>query len=883
MCFKNTRKNYFLFSMIMIFILAFSFTVLAQDTGTIKGMIQDQNGNPLIGANVYLEGTVHGAASDVDGTYFITQVPPGDYTAVVKYVGFKSKRADLSVSAGESSTQNFTLVEDALGMDAVVVTGTATPKKKLESSVAITTVDPKKIERLAPRNTADLLKAIPGFYVESSGGEGGNNLFTRGIPADGSFRYVSVQEDGMPVFAAPEAMFFNIDLGVRVDENIKRLEGVRGGSASIFASNAAGGIINYISKTGGNTFGGSAKFSAGDYGMFRTDLEFGGPLSENIRYHIGGFLRADRGIRSTGFTANSGGQIKGNITYMMDKGHVRLYGKYLNDRNVFYLPIPLSGLDDELEGFDANYGTMTSQDLFYLNVRKPQGRGFQEQYLDRGMNPELTTYGGELLYELAEGFTVRNKFKRSVLDHQFNAIFSLNDPLLASDYAANRGISDPVWSYARGENAGETINNMSNLNGNGLVVDVGWWAVTMPMNDFINDFAISGKLENHNVTLGYWFSHDKQEAHWWWHNVLTEITDEPRALDLMDGNTGIYFTDNGYSRYGATYLNYNFSNYINAFYANDEISFGKFTLDAGIRYEIGEIDGMTENTQSYDMGDATTMADDAVIYGDGSYTPWDFEYDEFAWSIGANYKLDDNLAIFGRASNGFRAPDDNNLVFSNAVDARVEDISQFELGGKYNSPIVAVFATGFYSLLNDFPFSDEVLGPGGTIINQTRFADATAIGLELELIGSYEGFGLDFTGTFQDLTYQDYQFTQGGDDFDFDGNQVRRIPKVYFTITPSYQVEALRLDFTVQHVGDRFTDDANTESAELPAFTQFNAGASYNLGAYTFAVHAVNITNTIGLTEGNPRTESVLAGEKSFRMARPIMGRTIVGSVIYNF
>jgi len=245
--------------------------------------------------------------------------------------------------------------------------------------------------------------------------------------------------------------------------------------------------------------------------------------------------------------------------------------------------------------------------------------------------------------------------------------------------------------------------------------------------------------------------------------------------------------------------------------------------------------------------------------------------------------LDDNLAVFGRASNGFRAPDDNNLVFSRAVDARVEDISQFEVGGKYSSPNVAIFGTGFYSTLNDFPFSDEVLGPGGSIINETRNADATAMGIELELIAKYNNLGVDFTGTFQDLTYKDYQFTRGGESFDFDGKQVRRIPKMYFTLTPSYQLGDLRVDFTVQHFGDRFTDDANTESAKLPAFTQFNAGAAYDWGQYTLAVNAINLSNTIGLTEGNPRTESVIAGAKSYRMARPIMGRTVVGSFTYNF
>ena len=86
------------------------------------------------------------------------------------------------------------------------------------------------------------------------------------------------------------------------------------------------------------------------------------------------------------------------------------------------------------------------------------------------------------------------------------------------------------------------------------------------------------------------------------------------------------------------------------------------------------------------MGDTTTLADDNVTFGDGTYEPWEFDYNEPACSVGANYKLNNNLAVFGRGSNGFRAPDDNNLVFDRAADPRVEDIWQFELGGKYNSP-----------------------------------------------------------------------------------------------------------------------------------------------------------------------------------------------------
>ena len=125
---------------------------------------------------------------------------------------------------------------------------------------------------------------------------------------------------------------------------------------------ASGGIINFISKTGGSEFEGTGKLSSGDYGLFRTDLNLGGPINERLRYNIGGFYRYDEGIRSPGFPANRGGQIKANLTSLREKGYVRAYYKHLDDRNLFLLPIPLKNPDDpeEIPGFDANYGTYAS-------------------------------------------------------------------------------------------------------------------------------------------------------------------------------------------------------------------------------------------------------------------------------------------------------------------------------------------------------------------------------------------------------------------------------------------------------------------------------------------------------------------------------------------
>lgn len=867
--------------------------------GTVEGKVTDQNGDPLLAANVLLKGTTYGAATNIDGNYTIKSVPAGDYTLRVSMVGFSPQEFSITIVDGETSEQNAILGEDILNMESVVITGTSNPKTKLQSSVAITTMAAQQIESYAPRNTADLLKAVPGFYVESSGGEGGNNLFARGIPADGSFRYVSMQEDGLPLFTSPEMMFLNIDLLMRVDETIDRMESVRGGSGSIYASNAAGGIINFISKKGGPDFQGSTKFSVGDYGFFRTDVEFGGPISDNLRYHIGGFYRSDDGIRDPGFRANDGGQIKASLSYLMDRGHIRVKAHFLNDKNIFYLPVPLRGLDEELSGFDANYGTMTSADFRLLSVPKPTG-GVQEESLDDGMHPKYFSFSGEISYDIGDQWIVTDKFKKSIIDHQFNAIFSLNDPSTAADYAAGAGITNPVWSYARGSGAGNPL-DVNNLNGNGLVTEVGWWAVSMPLEDFINELKLSKSFGSHNLTAGYFFSYDKQRSTWWWHNILTEITDQPRALDLWDDvnsngvfdeGTDYYVTHDGYAKYGSNYLNYELTNAVNALFFNDEFSLtDELTIDAGLRYEMGTITGWTENTDFYDMGNENTTADDAVLFGNNTYEVWDFEYDELAWSAGLNYAFNNNFALFGRASNGYRAPDDNNLVFDNAANPRIEDIYQYEAGAKYSSPNLAFFVTGFYSLFNDFPFSDEQLLADGTVRPVTRFADSFTIGSEIEIIAKYKGFMVNLIGTVQDPTYQDYTFTVVNDPndpstnetIDFDGNQVRRIPQIYFTLTPSYSYEGFAINVGFQYFGERYSDDANSPDAVLPSFFQLNAGASYNYQNVTFAVRGSNLTNEIGLTEGNPRTESIIAGEKAFRMARPILGRSFIFSVQYKF
>ena len=862
--------------------------------GTFKGTVKLQNGKTVPSANVLLKGTTTGTTTDVNGNFSL-QVPAGKHVLVVSFTGFKPVNYQFDISNGQTISKNFVLKEDLLSLDQVVVTGVQNQETKLKSSVAITTVSSKKITQISPRGTADLLKSVPGFYVESSGGKGNANVFARGLPSSGGLRYVQLQEDGMPVFQYGDLMFGNTDIMVRVDQTVSRMEAVRGGSASVLTSNAPGGIINFISKTGGPTTKGTfIQYVGLTYMHSRTGFDVGGPISKHLRYNIGGFYRADDGIRSPGYTANNGGQIKANLTYLFKKGYVRLRTKLLNDRTIAYLPFPMMGDPAKsIPGFNANYGTMKSLDLMRLHAMTPNGNAVDQNLAD-GMYPKIFGVGGEAFFDLGKNWTLKDNFQKSVINLQFNSIFGIDPPMSASAYAQSRGLSSYHYAFADGYQAGQPISNMSSLNGNGLVATYGWWAVNLPLSEFGNNFKLTKKMHNNTFTAGWYFSANKVSANWWWHNMLVDISGHnTRKLNLVNDATGESLTTNGYTQYGTLFRDYNALTRINALYLMDQWNIGMLTINAGLRWDMGKTYGYTENVKnySYDVnGDGIiSPAETNIQYGDGTFIPFNYNYSVLSWSIGLNYELNENAAIFARASNGHRAPADRAYAFGATTStvngfpssARVESIDQYELGLKYNSSKLALFATAFYSNFSHIAFTDFV-NVGGSLQAIQQYYNTSAAGLELEAAAQLGNLNLSLTGTYQDAKYHNWVYHDAtGKLFDFNNHFIQRLPQLYFTFSPAYQLGKLNVSVAWQYFGKRYTNPENKQV--LPQFSQINAHVDYAVNKHiTLSVAGNNLFNAIGLTEGNPRSGLTSVNSQYF-YARSILGRSAVMSFRYNF
>ena len=389
-----------------------------------------------------------------------------------------------SVIAQESSTADAD-AKSKEKFEQIVVTAAPGGATMQEASVSVSAFDEDDILKLAPRSTAEVFRALPGIRAESSGGGGNANITIRGIPlATGGSKFLQIHEDGLPVLEYGDINFGNADNFLRYDWSVANVEAVRGGSASTFASNSPGGVINLISNTG-EVGGGAIGTSFGvDYEEFRLDFRYGGEISDDLYYHIAGFARGGEGPRETGYNGDQGGQVKFNITKMLDNGHIRFFYKNLDDKVSTYLPSPVlvkgDGEYGPVPGYDASSQALNS--AYNTNISTFDSYGNPENRDVRdGIESKVNSFGVEVDLEVAENLFLLNKFRISDISGGFIAPFTdgfpagPGDGYDASSQALNSAYNTNIStfdSYGNPENRDVRDGIESKVNSFGVEVDL---------------------------------------------------------------------------------------------------------------------------------------------------------------------------------------------------------------------------------------------------------------------------------------------------------------------------------------------------------------------------------------------------------------------------
>jgi len=173
--------------------------IYAQETGTITGTVVDkQNGEALIGANIFLEGTTLGAPTDLEGNYIIKSIIPGKYTLTASMIGYaKVKITDVEMKSGEVLKMDIALSSAAIETEEVVVTAkmiqnseASLLKLRQKSNSISDAVSAEFISRSGSSNAADALTKVTGASVVD-----GKYIFVRGL----GDRYTSSQLNGAEI------------------------------------------------------------------------------------------------------------------------------------------------------------------------------------------------------------------------------------------------------------------------------------------------------------------------------------------------------------------------------------------------------------------------------------------------------------------------------------------------------------------------------------------------------------------------------------------------------------------------------------------------------------------------------------------------------------
>jgi len=918
---KVLSKSLFLFSLFLFF----SNVIHAQGTGTIKGKTVDENGKEIPFVNVLVVNTNIGAASDAYGNYEIKNVPAGIHHLRASAVGYRAVTSNITVTAGEITTQNFTLEQDLLGMHEVVVTGSALPVQKMNATNSISTVSPRELALAQPFSTTEFLKYIPGFTrVESSGGYVNENYTVRGIY---STIYIMFMEDGLPDFPTQNIFFMNTDNLFRLGANVERVEVVRGGSAGLFGSNTPAAVINIISKTGGPTLGGVVQIQTGTQGLAKVDFDVNGPLAPEWNFDLGGFYLYDHGIRNPGYPGNHGGEIQGNVTRLLNNGYVRIYGKYINAQSQFILDLPHNNPSEPTQfvpGF-GTYGSFNSPEG--LNISVPTPDGSLTLPLGNGLSTNAGWLTGEIYLTFPDHWSVKNQLQVMSNQQEWNAIIPSNaEPISAFESSQLANMQNQGYIPANATNIAWNLtytnildaigNHLTFPNGtyspaNDLIAPGNEWHVAKPMSAFQEQLQITKSLDlggdilyHHDLSLIAYFANYSMGNNWYFPTVLTDVQNITHFIDAAvsytDPATGatktLDVTKNGFTNYMSYFVNGSGQSYIFDAVLSDQMRVtDRLRLDIAGRWESDGFVQTTENNTTVQPNgtpvDATTPPYAKETWGDGSYRHMSTTLSDWAFSAGINYDIVPNVwAFYANFSRAYEMPSLDNLLQSQPSQVAIfqdERTLQYEGGFKYYSDMFSFNADLFWADLRNINSQGAINTPSGAVVWVTNYSpEQKAYGIEADI--TYMPVpGLFLRGNWT-LLRSEYASGAGPDI----GSLINGIPNSIGDILATYTLDNWTLEADWHYVGNRVggksfqsytTSGVPTFIAgtALPQYDYMNMSLSYYIPseAVTFTLGWTNVYQDQGLEEGNPRA-SVIG---NYFLARPILPSRVTLSAKYTF
>jgi outer membrane receptor protein involved in Fe transport len=803
----------------------------------------------------------------------------------------------------------------AESLSEVVVTATAQSVRKLDASFNIVSASLQEIQMANPASAAEIFKLSPGVWPEASGGQTGVNIDVAGFPdGGGDSPFFTTMIQGSPLYGSPYLSFMDNSSLIRFDDTVERVEIVQGGTSAIFGPGQPGATANFILRTGSDKPEGSLGVTYGFQGMYRVDAFESGKLTDGWYGSIGGFYRTDDGVRNPQYPSDIGGQLTGTLKHDLDNGSVMFWYRTLHDKNQWVADFPYTvnnGNVGVYPGFNQLNSTYNSKQLQNFQVPNPACNCFTNNDISDGRGADLNYFGSELKEAFNGGWSISNNFLFLGGNVNTHALVNNANPETLENFIGGLFTgSSPQIPASVGLTPGEVsaaYNNGTPANLDQSVVTQQVWDVQKKITNLVDEFRVNKDFGNGNtLTFGVYATHYTMNDNWSLSsNVL--ITNTPNAQPIIltgNANGNIYQVTSPqgiYNANGGYYILQNGQATNIAGYLSDSWKIGHWLWDLSARLEHISLAQETTNTSPVNLanpglapGAGTNLWANSVDLPNGTWSPASEHNTMPTFSGGVNYEFTEGASAYIRINNG--------VLFENFDDVRcnnggcpshvpLETLQNYELGFKVQNQFTYIDLSFYDKTFSGLAYTpvniDNVpIGPASTYGSQSY--GARFVGYVNPWASSsnvlLNTFRVTVQGNVEKATYRDFEGcfiytnilnqTVCGS---INGNQLARLPKYQVRVTPSdtqnFPWGSLTEQVTYENIGIRYQDD--TSLTPLPSYYTLGAGVVARVGEqWEFRLLGSNLTNQLGLTEGNARFGGNTV-QDNVGFGRSIVGREV--------
>ncbi len=276
----------------ILFFLSFLPAVFASGQNSVRFEVREGTGEPLVGVNIFLKGTMAGTVTDLEGTAILGNLPDGKVEVSISYLGFKEKEITLIFPRDHDKTFRMTLEEDREEIEEVVISSTRSSRSIEDIPTRIEAITSEELGEKAAMNSSNigmLLSETTGVQMQQTS-LGSGNLSIRIQGLDG--RYTQILKDGFPLY---EGFAGGLSIMQIPPLDLKQVELIKGSNSTLYGGGAIAGLVNLLTIEPGENPDLSAMFNQtsalGTSGNIfyaqkfeKTGLSFYGAVNNQLAY-----------------------------------------------------------------------------------------------------------------------------------------------------------------------------------------------------------------------------------------------------------------------------------------------------------------------------------------------------------------------------------------------------------------------------------------------------------------------------------------------------------------------------------------------------------------------------------------------------------------------